>query len=406
MLSKERFAPSSHRFAADRLCGIRQLGTMLRITNFETTTMQPAIQPAPIANLAQGFPFERLVKDMRYATVLCLMLGVFITIIETDGLESLFESLFVHLVLALCIGLLSYLVVDAVRLALLRQPDWGAKQWLILLVVVVAATPVSTYAGVALAYRVLGSTMPAADVIMRDVLITGYTTICGMFLFSRQERTARIEAAAAHERVRAEAVARQAMQAQLQLLQAQIEPHMLFNTLANLESLITLDAERACHMLDQLIRYLRATLTSSRAEVTTLAQEFDLLDAYLGLMAVRMGKRLRFSLQLPDALAGACVPPMLLQPLVENAIVHGLEPKIGGGELVVSANRFGDALEITVRDSGLGLDRPPARAGSGVGLANTRERLRGLYGERATLALEPTVPYGAVARITLPLELA
>jgi signal transduction histidine kinase len=364
--------------------------------------MQSATQSAPIADPVHGFPFRRLVKDMRYATVLCLMLGVFVTIIEGDGLESLF----VHLVLALCIGLLSYLVVDAVRLALLREPDWGAKQWLILLVVVLVTTPISTCAGAALAYFILGATLPAADVLMRDVLITGYTTVCGMFLFTRQERAARIEAAAARERVRAEAVARQATQAQLQLLQAQIEPHMLFNTLANLESLIELDAARASHMLRQLIRYLRATLTSSRAEATTLAQEFGLLDAYLGLMAVRMGMRLRFSLHLPEALAGACVPPMLLQPLVENAIAHGLEPKVGGGELVVSAERRGEALEITVRDSGLGLGRPAARAGSGVGLANTRERLRGLYGERATLALEPAVPHGAVARITLPLELA
>jgi hypothetical protein len=364
--------------------------------------MQSASQPVTPAAPAHGFPFPRLMKDMGYATVLCLMLGVFITMVEGDGLEALF----VHLVLALCIGLTSFLVVDAVRLAWLRQPNWGTKQWLLILAVVIAATPISTYAGVALAYLILGSPMPAAHVIVRDILITGYTSFGGMFLFYRQEHTARIEAEAAHERARAEAVARQAMQAQLQLLQAQIEPHMLFNTLANLQGLIALDAVRASHMLDQLIRYLRATLSSSRAEATTLAQEFELLDAYLGLMAVRMGARLRFSLHLPAALGEACVPPMLLQPLVENAIAHGLEPKIDGGQLVVSAGRRGDMLEITIGDTGLGLRHPSAKAGNGVGLANTRERLRGLYGARAALALEPASPQGAVARITLPLELA
>jgi sensor histidine kinase YesM len=225
-----------------------------------------------------------------------------------------------------------------------------------------------------------------------------------MLLFANQERLARIQAEAASERARAEAVTRQAMQAQLQLLQAQIEPHMLFNTLANLQGLIALDPDRASHMLDQLIRFLRATLSSSRVGTTTLAQEFDLLDAYLGLMAMRMGTRLRYELQLPNELRDTPVPPMLLQPLVENAIAHGLEPKVDGGTLAVTAARHGGLLELTVRDTGLGLHAVPHRPGTGVGLSNTRERLRGLYGERAALALEPANPTGAVARITLPLE--
>jgi sensor histidine kinase YesM len=117
-----------------------------------------------------------------------------------------------------------------------------------------------------------------------------------------------------------------------------------------------------------------------------------------------MGARLRFSLHLPEALRTASVPPMLLQPLVENAIAHGLEPKIDGGELAVTAADRGGLLELTVRDTGLGLGYTPAKAGTGVGVANTRERLRGMYGERATLALEPAIAQGAVARITLPLE--
>jgi sensor histidine kinase YesM len=349
---------------------------------------------------APGFPYRRLMTDMKYAAILCLLLGMFVTIVEGDGLLSLFE----HMVLALCIGLPSFLIIDAVRLALWRPQGWGKNQWFVFVAVVMPASPFSTYAGIVLAYRLLGSPIPAAQTILRDVLLTLFSAFGGMLLFSSKEHTARIEVEAARERARAEEVARQAMQAQLQLLQAQIEPHMLFNTLANLQGLIALDAARATHMLDQLIRYLRATLSSSRADATTLAQEFDLLDAYLGLMAVRMGARLRFSLQLPDALRTASVPPMLLQPLVENAIAHGLEPKIDGGELVVTAAQHGSLLELAVRDTGLGLGYTPARAGTGVGVANTRERLRGLYGEHATLALEPASPQGTVARITLPLE--
>jgi hypothetical protein len=359
-------------------------------------------QPSSCAAPAPAFPFRRFIKDMGYAALICLLVGVFVTIVEGDGLASLL----VHLVLASCLGLTSFPVIDAVRLALSREPDWGKKQWLIMVGVAVVVTPGSTYVGLALAAQILGYPIAAGSTFVRDVLLTVLSGLGGMLLFSSKERTARIEAEAARERARAEAVARQAMQAQLQLLQAQVEPHMLFNTLANLQGLIALDSGRASHMLDQLIRYLRATLSASRAEATTLAQEFDLLDAYLGLMTVRMGARLRFSLHLPDALRDAAVPPMLLQPLVENAIVHALEPKIDGGMLEVSAAQRDGLLELAVRDTGLGLGRTPPSTGAGVGLSNTRERLRGLYGERAALALEPAGPQGTVARLTLPLELA
>jgi sensor histidine kinase YesM len=180
---------------------------------------------------------------------------------------------------------------------------------------------------------------------------------------------------------------------------------MLFNTLANLQGLIALDPARANTMLDQLIQYLRATLGASRAERTTLGEEFAAMEAYLGLMAVRMGARLGYRLALPPGLRHAPLPPMLLQPLVENAIVHGLEPKIEGGEVVISVQAIEGMLEICVADSGLGLKQPGgANAGTGVGMATTRERLRVLYGDRARLELVPGQPQGTTVRLTLPLE--
>lgn len=203
------------------------------------------------------------------------------------------------------------------------------------------------------------------------------------------------------EKARAEAVERQALQAQLQLLQAQIEPHMLFNTLANLQGLIALDPAQAQTMLDQLIVYLRATLSASRAQRTTLGQEFTLLDAYLGLMSVRMGARLSFALDLPEALRNTEVPPMLLQPLVENAIAHGVEPNVAGGHIQVTARAADGGLELLVSDTGRGLDAGPGKPGTGLGLSNVRERLNALYGERATLSLD-AAPQGATARILLP----
>ncbi len=148
---------------------------------------------------------------------------------------------------------------------------------------------------------------------------------------------------------------RQAAEHQLRLLQSQLEPHMLFNTLANLRVLIGIDPPRAQAMLDRLIAFLRATLAASRAGTHSLADEFARLDDYLALMAMRMGARLQPVLTLPPALAALPVPPLLLQPLVENSIRHGLEPKVEGGRIEVSAALEGGQLLLTVLDSGVGL---------------------------------------------------
>jgi signal transduction histidine kinase len=207
---------------------------------------------------------------------------------------------------------------------------------------------------------------------------------------------------------------RQAAEAQLTLLQSQLEPHMLFNTLANLRVLITLDPPRAQAMLDRLIAYLRATLQASRQGSHTLAAEFQRLDDYLALMAVRMGPRLAVQLDLPEALRSVPVPALLLQPLVENAIQHGLEPKVEGGRLSVGARREGNRLVLSVRDTGIGLGALPppgasasasASTGTGFGTAGVRERLAVLHGTRATLALHPATDAegGTLATVTLPL---
>jgi sensor histidine kinase YesM len=244
---------------------------------------------------------------------------------------------------------------------------------------------------------------------VRTSAMMGFTLMvacCAVLLFIGRERLARIKAEAAEERARAAAIERGALQARLQLLQAQVEPHMLFNTLANLQGLIAIDPGRASAMLDQLIQYLRATLSSSRSETTTLARECALIEAYLGLMSVRMGSRLSYRLQVPESLRQARMAPMLLQPLVENAIIHGIEPNVAGGRIEVTACQRGALLELTVADSGLGLDGGAGTAGTGLGLANTRERLRVLFGEGAGLDLEPGAVRGAVARLTLPLEIA
>ncbi|CAN5841163.1 hypothetical protein BH11PSE13_BH11PSE13_16430 [soil metagenome] len=205
------------------------------------------------------------------------------------------------------------------------------------------------------------------------------------------------------------AAERDASEAKLKLLETQLEPHMLFNTLANLRVLITLDPPRAVQMLDHLNGYLRVTLSGSRAVAHPLSAEFDRLRDYLELMSIRMGLRLRYTLELPDDLRDVPVPPLLLQPLVENSIRHGLEPQIEGGEIVVRARRASDAADgkpqiaIEVCDTGVGLGAAPPSEGSGFGLAQVRERLATVYGARGGIEMAAAANGGTRAVVKFPI---
>ena len=348
------------------------------------------------------FPFRRLGIDALVVGVICIGSALIISLISRNS-----GSLGVNIVFSLVIGAIALLLIDGPRLLF-----WGehrSPSGLAFFGIVLAAVPVAQFGGTMLAGWLTGVPTPGLQTLITSgankmVLFTLIMTGGAAAFLHHNDRLRRAEAEAEREKARSETIARQAMQAQLQLLQAQIEPHMLFNTLANLQGLIAIDPARAQQMLDQLIQYLRASLQSSRAELSTLDKEFALLEAYLGLMAVRMGTRLSFSLHLPPELRAQCIPPMLLQPLVENAIIHGLEPKVEGGHVRVSAAHEGDLLAIAVADSGLGLDAGASEAGTQVGVANTRARLLALYGERACLELLPNKPHGALARLTLPME--
>lgn len=362
-----------------------------------SSSLSPFI-PVPRSRL------RRLVDDLLLAIVVGLVLGLVISLI-LGRRAGFFENLLVSVM----IGVVAYTLVTGMRLLFWDHANWGWRQWLPFVLVVIGAAPVAHFVGLHLSGWMLGVPLPPLSsypgderfrLIAYTLIGTTLAVILGMYRDSL--RRTRDEHACA--RLRAEVIERQALQAQLRLMQAQIEPHMLFNTLANLQGLIALDPDRASEMLDQLIQYLRATLSVSRSETTTLEQEFASMQAYLGLMGVRMGERLAYRLELPPELRTARLPTMLLQPLVENAIVHGLEPKVDGGEVVVTAGVSGDCLAIEVRDTGLGLGQGPARSGGGVGMSTTRERLEVLYGARAAITLSPAAPHGTLARLTLPLE--
>jgi LytS/YehU family sensor histidine kinase len=193
---------------------------------------------------------------------------------------------------------------------------------------------------------------------------------------------------------------KQSLAAQLRLLQAQIEPHFLFNSLANVAALIEADPKLAGTLLDALIRYLRSSLQRTRAEGGSLGDEVALLTAYLDVLKIRMGDRLGYAFDIPRELLQMDFPPMLLQPLVENAIRHGLEPKVTGGRVQVTASAESGLLRIHVADDGIGLARAP---GEGVGLSNIRARLAALYGPQARLVVSSGVGAGVTATLELPL---
>jgi signal transduction histidine kinase len=211
-------------------------------------------------------------------------------------------------------------------------------------------------------------------------------------------------ATAAAER---EAMQRQVSEARMQMMQAQVEPHFLFNTLASVEHLIETDPPRAARMQHSLIQYLRAVLPQIRdsAPVTNLGREADMVSAYLDLLKMRMEERLSVDCRISEGLRSAAFPPMMLQCLVENAIKHGLENKPEGGTLRIMAEVAHNRLRISVVDTGLGFGAVASK-GTGLGLQNIRERLALMHGNDARLIIMPNPGGGVIATIEVPYTLA
>jgi sensor histidine kinase YesM len=231
----------------------------------------------------------------------------------------------------------------------------------------------------------------------------------GLFVslfFYVRERDARATAALHRSEAERNLLARQAVEAELKLMQAQVEPHFLYNTLASVQYLTETDPPQASKLLGHLIDYLRMALPDLRAGSTTLRREFALARAYLEILAMRMGSRLTWRADLPDALADLPFPPNMLISLVENAIKHGVEPSADGGTVTIVARREGARLVLSVEDTGRGLAAASgsATAGQGVGLGNVRERLAALFGTRGTFAIESIAPRGTRAIIEVPCD--
>jgi sensor histidine kinase YesM len=189
--------------------------------------------------------------------------------------------------------------------------------------------------------------------------------------------------------------------AELKTLRAQVEPHFLYNSLAHVTTLIDQDPAKAKLMVERLIALLRSNVEGSRDNVSTLGRELAGVENYLGILKIRMGARLEFSVNADDAARSVIVPPMVLQPLVENAIKHGIEPKIDGGRIEVEADVVGNAARIVIRDNGLGFGAANT-ASTGTGLANLKARLKATCGDKAKLTIGETPGGGVTITLTLP----
>lgn len=332
----------------------------------------------------------------------CIQAAAFNTAIAV-GITAFGEHDFLsNLVYSQCIGLSIWLLIEVgqYKLILDYPSQWRRLFWLVPLCVVTGYLLGTVLAGKVLAHPGfdywVDQPRKALGFLLVSLAAGGVITY---FFFSRLQLASAREAMA-RTQAQAEAAQRQAAEFQLKLLQSQLEPHMLFNTLANLRALMAHNPEQAQHMLDHMVAYLRATLSSSRTTFHPLQTEFDRLRDYLELMAVRMGPRLSYVLDLPPELATAPVPALLLQPLVENAIQHGLEPNIEGGSISVHARLEPPSLVLEVQDSGVGL--PEGEPTPGFGLTQVRERLVTLYGTHGTIEFIATSACTTCVRVTFP----
>ena len=234
---------------------------------------------------------------------------------------------------------------------------------------------------------------------IQSIVLAVVVTVC--FLYFSHSQSVRLELE--RERRRAAEALHAETAARLALLQAQVEPHFLFNTLANIHSLIAHDPDKASLMLEDLNAYLRTALRRTRQPVCTLGEELDLIEVLLSIATARLGRRLDYVIAVPEDLRSQPLPPLLLQPLVENAIRHGIEPAVAGGHIRVEARRMNGALEMTVADTGAGLgeDGP-----EGVGLSSIRDRLHSLYSSQGQLSLHDNAPQGVVAKVIIPVSIA
>jgi sensor histidine kinase YesM len=319
-----------------------------------------------------------------------------ICIVATASVVWFFFNTYLDLlVTALCVGYTSMVLFTVA--GNLRRSPWPRE------VMQVLAIVVGSFLGTVLTGFVKGRdltqmfTERLAGVTISMSLGIGFGCVVVAWYILR-EKHARDEARILEAESERHRLEKNVLQARLQVLQAQVEPHFLFNTLANVQHLVETDPPSASVMLESLIQYLRAALPQMRESATNLGREVDMSRAFLEINRMRMGSRLAFDVQVPEALRCRPFPPMMLISLVENAVKHGVDPCCDAGSINIRASESGGTLAVSVADTGEGI---LPRKGTGVGLSNIRERLKALYGTSARLVMSENRPHGVIASIEI-----
>jgi signal transduction histidine kinase len=376
-----------------------------------------ASNPAPrCQGVGNGHPLEiipvfrrfrrSVARDIIYTALWNALFALFFALLAIlfapdEPIALVLRDTFVY---AQCIGFViygAYLVAGRLFAAQLHDAGLWVRSAFHALIAIVGIFP-----GYLLAFRILhlthgSSWLFSPRTVVSIVIVTLLITAILLLIFVPRERAARAEASIAREQARVAAAENEATTARMKLLEAQVEPHFLYNTLAHVICLIDEEPHTAKGMIERLIALLRASAASATGKAT-LGAQVALLRAYLEIVALRMGTRLRWRIDVPAMLCDVAAPPMLLQPIVENAVRHGLEPSLDGGEIVIAARRNGSLLVLTVVDTGVGFRATASHETPGIGLANLRARLVTLFGDAAGVTIEDVQPHGTRVSVALP----
>jgi sensor histidine kinase YesM len=336
---------------------------------------------------------RNVLKDLVYTIIISAVIAVFLTL---TGITT--KSFVINLIVSQSFGLSIFSII--IFLLWIFKPEKTAPLAFIVLIGIASGILIGLQIGPFVLLRIFSIVLWQQEKSLLQPIILGITfgSVATYFFYSKARlRVSKEEIQ--QERIKRLSSEKEALEANLRLLQAQIEPHFLFNTLSNVLSLIGTDPASGKSMLVDLIHYLRTSLSRTFPDPITLDQEMDMIKAYLNIQKIRMGERLHFKIELPDAVSKHPFPPMLLQPLVENALKHGLEPKMEGGEIMIKATEEEDLIRVEVMDTGCGFS---SLHNAGVGIGNVKERIKLLYGEKGRFIIEENKPNGVRAIIEVP----
>jgi signal transduction histidine kinase len=347
--------------------------------------------PQPIA---AGGTIRWLAGLNRRRVIVALVLGLMVALALNPIFVTPFPILLGRTLVIATVLLLAFTLAG-------NWPQTLVPRWVMQLIAVGLAAPLATFAVyVAFVGGDVSQFLQHEGLLSGFLWISGSSLVMGLLLTLGalyRERDAQMHAQALEFELERSTLARQALDAQLRVLHAQIEPHFLFNTLANVQMLVESGSPQAAPVLRSLIAYLRAAMPRLRDESgSTLAAEIELVRAYLEVMHLRMPDRLTYAIELPPELTGLRFPAMALLTLVENAIRHGIDPSEQGGRIEIGARRDGGSVRVWVLDTGVGLRET---AQPGTGLANLRQRLAAFFGPRAQVELSEHQPRGVRAEI-------